>query len=44
MGCYVEIMAFGKSSSQKLIEQADNFIDMDQNPERFLIKSGRKRS
>lgn len=37
MGCYVEVMAFGKSSSQKLIEEADNFIDMDADPKRFLI-------
>lgn len=38
LGCYVEVMAFGKSSSQKLIEEADNFIDLDSNPQRFLIK------
>ncbi|MFQ6070889.1 MAG: NYN domain-containing protein [Candidatus Aminicenantales bacterium] len=37
LGCYVEVMAFGKSSSQKLIEEADNFIDMDSNPKLFLI-------
>lgn len=37
LGCYVEVMAFGKSSSQKLIEEADNFIDMDRNPKLFLI-------
>ena len=41
VGCYMEIMAFGKSSSQKLIEEADNFIDLDLNPQRFLIKSGK---
>jgi len=41
LGCYVEVMAFGKSSSQKLIEEADNFIDMDSNPHKYLIP-GRK--
>jgi len=41
MGCFVEVMAFGKSSSQKLIEEADNYIDLDADPEKFLIKSGK---
>ena len=41
IGCYVEVMAFKKSSSQKLIEEADNFIDMDLNHERFLIRSSK---
>lgn len=39
LGCYVEILAFGKTSAQKLVEEADNFIDMDQNVQRFLIKT-----
>lgn len=29
MGCRVEIMAFGRSSSSKLKEEADSFVDMD---------------
>ncbi len=37
VGCFVEIMAFQKSCSQKLMESADNFIDMDVNPKKFLI-------
>lgn len=41
LGCYVEIMAFGKSCSQKLIESADNFIDMDTDPKKFLITAGK---
>lgn len=41
MGCFVEVMAFGKSSSQKLIEEADNFMDLDTDPEKFLIKGGK---
>ena len=44
VGCYVEVMAFGKSSSQKLIEQADNFLDLGLNPQSFLIKSGKRGS
>lgn len=41
LGCYVEIMAFGKSCSQKLIESTDNFIDMDTDPKKFLITAGK---
>lgn len=41
LGCYVEVVAFGKSCSQKLIEEADNFMDMDLNPQKFLIPSGK---
>jgi len=41
IGCYVEVIAFKRSSSQKLIEEADNFIDLDVNHEMFLIP-GRK--
>ena len=36
-GCQVEVMAFGKSSSARLIEAADDFTDMDKNPRRYLI-------
>lgn len=39
IGCYVEVMAFKKSSSQKLIEEADNFIDMDKDSQKFLLQS-----
>ena len=41
LGCFVEIMAFGKSCSQKLAENADNFIDMDINHNKFLILRGK---
>lgn len=37
-GCQVEVAAFGKSTSAKLIEAADDFIDMGENAHRFLIK------
>ena len=41
-GCQVEVIAFGKSSSSRLRECADDFIDMDEDPRTFLIgkKSG----
>ena len=39
LGCYVEVIAFGKSSSQKLVDEADNFVDMDLTPQKFLIPS-----
>ena len=38
LGCRVEVMAFGKSCSSKLIEASDSFIDLDENPRLFLIK------
>jgi len=37
VGCRVEVMAFGKSSSSKLREEADEFVDMDKDKRRFLI-------
>lgn len=36
-GCQVEVASFGKSTSQKLIEVADDFIDLDQNPRKYLL-------
>ena len=37
MGCRIEVMAFGKSSSGKLREETDEFIDMDKDKRRFLM-------
>ncbi len=37
-GCQVEVVAFGKTTSSKLIELADDFIDLDSSS-KFLIKS-----
>ncbi len=37
-GRRVEVMAFGPSASGKLKEIADEFIDMAQDPRRFIIK------
>ncbi|MSR73223.1 NYN domain-containing protein [Candidatus Parcubacteria bacterium] len=41
-GCQVEVVAFGKSSSSKLIETADDFIDLDDNPRKYLMNFGRE--
>ncbi len=44
LGCYVEVLAFRKTSSQKLIDEADNFIDMDEDTQKFLIRTPRKKN
>lgn len=36
-GCQVEVISFGRSSSMRLKETADDFIDMDEDPRKFLI-------
>lgn len=36
-GCQVECIAFGRSSSSRLREAVDDFIDMDEDPHHFLI-------
>lgn len=41
MGCRVEVVAFGPSSSGKLREAADMFTDMDRDKARFLIRESR---
>ncbi|MAE42487.1 hypothetical protein CMO93_01840 [Candidatus Woesearchaeota archaeon] len=38
MGCWIEVMAFGPSSSSKLREEADEFIDMDKFKVKYLMK------
>ncbi len=35
--CQVEVVSFGKSTSSKLIESADDFMDLDKNPYKYLI-------
>ncbi len=45
MGCRVEVIAFGKSASGKLKEAANSFVDLDENPKKFLIaRSARPRA
>lgn len=36
-GCQVEVVAFGKSTSSKLIESADDFIDLDIDSKKYLM-------
>lgn len=36
-GTQVEVISFGRSSSSKLRECVDDFIDMDEDPKRYLI-------
>lgn len=36
-GCQVEVVSFGKSSSMNLKEQADDFLDLSEDPKRYLI-------
>ena len=45
-GCQVEAISFGRSSSGRLRETVDDFIDMDQNPSEYLIgyRGGSRRS
>jgi len=43
-GCQVEVASFGKSTSQRLIDAADDFIDLDTNPRKYLLGSARNRN
>jgi uncharacterized LabA/DUF88 family protein len=36
-GCQVEVISFGRSTSMKLKEAADDFIDMDEKPATYLL-------
>jgi len=37
-GKRVEVLAFGKTTSSKLKESADEFIDLDKTPSKYLLK------
>lgn len=43
-GVQVEVISFGKSSSGRLREAADDFIDMGETPKTYLLASGRSAS
>ncbi len=36
-GCQVEVVSFGRSTSLKLKEAADDFLDLDEDPKRYLL-------
>jgi uncharacterized LabA/DUF88 family protein len=38
-GCRAEVISFGKSTSSRLLEEVDDFIDMDKGSERFILKN-----
>jgi len=38
-GKRVEVVAFGKSASSKVKEGSDEFIDLGENPEKYLLKA-----
>ncbi len=40
-GCQVEVLSFKKSSSLKLLESADHFLDLSENKKRYLIVNKR---
>jgi uncharacterized protein (TIGR00288 family) len=37
-GKRVEVIAFGRSTSSKLKEEADEFIDLEDSPQKYLLK------
>lgn len=39
-GCQVEVISFGKSSSSRLREVCDDFIDMCDEPKKYLLGGG----
>jgi len=41
-GCQVEVVSFGKSTSLKLKEAADDFIDLDEEPDKYLMGATRR--
>jgi uncharacterized LabA/DUF88 family protein len=43
-GCQVEVISFGRATSAKLIEASDDFIDLDQNPRKYLLGFRENRS
>jgi uncharacterized LabA/DUF88 family protein len=36
-GCQVEVVSFGRSTSSKLKEAADDFLDLDEDPRRYIL-------
>lgn len=42
-GVKLEVMAFGRTCSKRLIESADEFIDLDKNPRIYLMRKYKPR-
>lgn len=43
-GIQVEVASFGNSSSQRLMEACDDFMDLSKNPEKYLIGFNKRRA
>lgn len=41
-GVQVEVVAFGKSSSMKLKEACDDFLDLSESPNKYLMRAGKR--
>jgi len=42
LGCQVEVVSFGKSTSSRLIDAADHFTDLDDSSSKYLLRGGKK--
>lgn len=42
-GCQVEVASFGKSTSAKLIDAVDHFMDLDENSNKYLLRGAGKK-
>lgn len=42
MGVQVEVVSFGKSTSGKLREVVDDFVDLSENPRKYLMMGGKQ--
>ena len=42
-GCRTEVISFGRSTSAKLIEEADDYIDMDKDYKKYTLKPPTKK-
>lgn len=42
-GCIVEVLSFGQTTSTKLIEQADDYVDLEKDRARYLLHAHGKR-
>jgi uncharacterized LabA/DUF88 family protein len=40
IGAQVEVVSFGKSTSMQLKEAADDFVDLSENPKKYLLGAG----
>lgn len=43
-GVKTEVMSFGRTTSKRLVDEADEFVDLDKNPKKYLIKKFGTRS